>query len=63
MSNFRRKTILPRLMVTVGVALIAASVFFKIQLITEPYQTTLGGLLAFLGVFWFLQVSGIFRNR
>ncbi|MEC7964408.1 MAG: hypothetical protein VX083_02780 [Pseudomonadota bacterium] len=61
MSNFRRRTIVPRFMVTMGVALMGAA-YFELHLMPEPYQMSLGGLFGFLGTFWFLHASGIFKS-
>ena len=61
MSNFRRRTIVPRFLVTMGVALMGAA-YFQVHLMPEPYQMSLGGLFSFLGAFWFLRASGIFNS-
>jgi len=57
MSGSYRATLLPRLLVLLGVLLIALGTFFDVNLLPEPAQTTLGGALALAGIVWFVVVS------
>jgi len=54
MSEPYRKTLAPRILVLAGVVLIALKVFLKVDLLPDPYQTTLGGALGLVGVVWFV---------
>ena len=59
----QRHTATPRLMVTIGVGLVLAEMFFDVTVIPPPNQMLVGGLLIFLGVFWILRASGMFNRR
>ncbi|CUH82890.1 hypothetical protein TM5383_00072 [Thalassovita mediterranea] len=62
MSNFRKRTIMPRFLITIGVALLGAA-YAHIELLPDPYQAMLGGLLSFFGAFWYLHAIGLFRHH
>ncbi len=52
MSETYRKTLAPRILVLAGVVLIALKVFLRVELLPDPFQTTLGGALGLIGVIW-----------
>ncbi|MCL4188614.1 MAG: hypothetical protein KJZ85_13500 [Rhodobacteraceae bacterium] len=54
MSETYRKTLAPRILVLAGVVLIALKVFLRVELLPDPFQTTLGGALGLIGVIWFV---------
>lgn len=49
-----RRTLAPRILLLAGVVLIALKVFLEIELLADPFQTTLGGALGLIGVVWFV---------
>jgi hypothetical protein len=62
MSNFRRKTIIPRFLVTIGLGLFGAALS-GLEFIEQSLQASLGGLLVFLGAFLYLRASAVFKRR
>lgn len=54
MSEYQKATILPRLLVLVGAVIIALKVFLDVEFLDDPLQTTIGGVIALIGVVWFL---------
>lgn len=54
MSEYQKATILPRLLVLVGAVIIALKVFLDVEILDDPLQTTIGGVIALVGVVWFL---------
>ncbi len=54
MSETYRKTLAPRILVLAGAVLIALKVFLRVELLPDPFQTTLGGALGLIGVIWFV---------
>jgi hypothetical protein len=62
MSNSQKRTIIPRFLITIGVAFLGAA-FVELRLIPAPFQATLGALLCFLGAFWYLHAVGLFKHH
>lgn len=57
MSDFVRATLPPRILMLVGVLMIALKVFFGVEFLADPMQTTLGGAVALVGVIWFILAA------
>jgi len=53
MSTSGKSTLVPRLIVLIGVVLIALKVLFGIELLADPMQTVVGGILGIVGVIWY----------
>lgn len=54
MSGAYQKTLAPRILLLAGVVLVALRVFFRVEVLPDPFQTTLGGALGLIGVVWFV---------
>ena len=63
MSDYNRATLPARLVAHAGAALIALKTLFGIELLPDPMQTTLGGIIALVGVVWFVIAYRRFKSR
>lgn len=63
MSPTHRATLAPRILVLLGALINAAVVVLKIGGTAGPALHVVGGLMALMGVAWFLTVSARLRRR
>lgn len=62
MTPYQKAMLPPRILVLIGIALIALKVFLKVDLLPDPIQTTLGGVLALIGLIWFVVGRNKFKQ-